>query len=215
MHCLGSSLAPPPVASWRFAQIVPRDVAGRTLGDPFTAIAAIGSSIIGGLFGKDAASSKAKEDRKAAEAIASSQIRQAEIVSAAQTAMMERQMKAAEAAARYEYQAASAKSDADLAAVREQYSSALEALRQQRMAAIDQGSANLVANTQAGIFQLAAQGTAEAGSTARRYPTAATVGMVVLAAATMYFLTRGKGKKRSLKIGGHTYEAAPTVGGAE
>lgn len=191
----------------------------RALGDPFAAIAAA-ASVVGGLFGSSSEAKARKEEAKAQRYAADLQFRAVESTIAGQTEQArimadayrygtDAQMSAAKAAAEYSFRAAKAKSDADLAAVQEQYGAALSALRQQRLAAIDTQAAQLVQNTSGAMFALSSQGLTEAGSVARTYPRWGAGALVALAAVTLYAISRGKGKKRSLKFRGHEYAAEP------
>ncbi len=184
------------------------------MGDIWSALA----SVAGGIFGISSQSSAekaaAKAQQKAAEATAAATVQRAQIAAEAYKSTASAQLDAAKYAADMQWRAAQAKSAADLDAVRVQYGAALDALRQQRFAAADQQAATLVSNTAAAMFSLSNQGLVEAGATARRYPTTATLGVVALAAVTLWALTRAKKgeKKHALKIGGHSYETSHAYG---
>lgn len=219
MRCLGLPPAAPPVAvvpyrtavATAFAPVRPTG-----LGDIFSALASIAGGIFGASSAADAQKAAAKEQRRAAEATATATTQQAQIAADAYKATASAQLDAAKYAADLQWRAAQAKSQADLDAVRVEYGAALDALRQQRFAAADQQAAQLVSNTAAAMFSLSNAGLVQAGTTARRYPTTATAGIVLLAAVTLFALTRAKKgeKKRSVKIGGHAYETSHAYGEA-
>lgn len=152
------------------------------------------ASVVGGIFGasaaKDAAKTSAKYQFKAAEITAQYGFKAAEL--AAQTARE---------SSRYALQAERERAQADVRRASIEANANVDALRTQRLAAIDAQSAQLVANTQVGIFGLAARGIEAAASQPVSLGRAAVVGAVLVTVAALFAMNPPKLKKRKVGRG--------------
>lgn len=171
--------------------------------DPFSAIVEIAGGIFGGIFGNNAAADRQNAELSAQRAMAKDQLDASTAIARLQAAMGMRQIDAAVTTERI-------RAANELAALDTAYNAQLSAQRVKKQLASEALSAQLVSQTQSGIFGLATTGIEASSAVSRQYPKSATTTLVflVLGTATAIAFMRRPGKRSRRRKGGGRRRAA-------
>jgi hypothetical protein len=158
-------------------------------------IAGLGASIIGGIFGSKSEKRQIQAQRDVANQQMAAQLEIARLQSASQ----DRSIDAAVASARIQ-------AENELAAINASYNAQLTGQRLQKAVAEEQLSAQLLAQTQSGIFSLANQGLIQAGNVSTAYPRAGVTGQAIIIGTTVValawaFRPKGPARRRKRRFG--------------
>lgn len=168
----------------------------------FLPFAEIAGSLIGGFFG----SSSESKQLKAQQNMAREQLATNTLIASMEKELGLKQIDAAVMTERIRAQN-------ELAALDTAYSAELSSQRTKKRLASDALSAQLIAQTQGGIFSLAHAGMSQSTSLATQYPKSATATLVMLvlgtAVAVAFMRNPGKGSKRRRRKGGGGKRAEP------
>lgn len=143
----------------------------------FDAIAGAVGSIVGGIFG----SNSEKRQLKAQQAIANAQLNAQLEIARLQSGSQDRAIDAAVSTARIQ-------AENELAAINAAYNAQLTGQRLQKAVAEEQLSAQLLAQTQSGIFSIANQSLVQTGNVATAFPRAGVAGQTVIIGVTVLAL---------------------------